>query len=193
MRKLLFAFLLFAFPLFAQTTTTTPPATTTTSSTTLPGWAVQVSAGYSYITNANENNGFFSSIDVPLYHDKSNNFSISGSGSYFSITTPSSYFVGAGPVLHGAWSSPNLLNGQVFEPFAGLDFGVTRSVDSSTGTPTGATKFGFGVKGGLDTILKGNVVWRIFQVEFIHSTLYPGNSVTVSNIGQISTGIGFRF
>lgn len=185
-RITLFAVLAFAVSCFAQAPT--PPVTTT-----LPGYSVQLAAGYSYITNATTNNGFFSTIDVPLYHDKSNAFAISGVGNYFSISNPSSYYVSGGPTAHFQYSKPSLLNGQVFEPFAGVGFGVTRSVSTSTETPSGAMHFGFDIHGGLDTILKGNVSWRIVQVAWIHSTLYPGGSVAVSNIGQVTTGIGIRF
>jgi hypothetical protein len=171
---------------WAQTPTPAPAPT-------LPGYAIQLSAGYSYISNAPTNNGFFSSLDVPMWHDPSNKFAISGSGSYFTMSTPSSYFAGGGPVAHFQYSNKNLLNGQVFQPFVGADFGVTRSIDTSTGLSTGSTHFGVGIKGGLDTVLTGNVSWRVFQVEWIHSTLYPGNSVTISNIGQISTGLNIRF
>ena len=180
----LFAALLLAVCSFGQTT----PAPTE-----LPGYSVQVLAGYSLVTGAGNNNGFFSSVAVPAWHNKSNSLAVQARADYFSINKPSSYYVGGGPEFRYAFAKPTIFNGQVFEPFADVQIGAAETSDPATGNPTGTKHFALKVGGGLDTVLKGNVTWRLFQVDWIHSTIYPGNGIVLSNFAQISTGIGIRF
>jgi len=174
---------------------TTPPSTPAPS-TNLPGWAVQLTGGYSLVAGANTNNGFFSSVAVPVWHSKNNALGVQGRGDYFSVSKPTSYFVGGGPELRGQFSKDTLLNGQVFEPFATVEFGLSKladTTDSAGATISHPTKFAFKIGGGLDTILKGNVTWRLVEVDYIHSSIYPNNGLVVSNFAQVSTGIGIRF
>jgi hypothetical protein len=162
----------------------------------LPGYTVQLTAGYSLLTGAQNNNGFFSSVAVPIktFNNKYS-FSLSGRADYFSIATPSSYVIAGGPEARFQFSKPDLMGGIVFQPFGNVMLGMAKSACPAAGcAPTVDTsgKFAFKIGGGLDVPLKGGVVARLFQVDYIKASIYP-NGLVLSNFAQVTTGLGIRF
>lgn len=161
----------------------------------LPGYQVSLAAGYSLTTGAQNNNGFFSSVGVPLYTFKDKwDVNIAGRGDYFSIATPSTYVITAGPEGRFQFSSASFFNGKVFQPFGNVGFGVAKSNCSATaavcnGNSYAAVKLG----GGLDLVGTPTLTYRLFEFDYIKSTIFPGGSVKLSNFAQVTTGLKINF
>lgn len=163
----------------------------------LPGYTVQLNAGYSSV-QGNSSNGMFASLAVPIWtRNSTNTMTVSARSDWFSITNPSTFVITAGPEFRYQFSRATLLNGIVFQPFANTGIGAARSQCVSTNScPVGADtsshiteKLG----GGLDVIMDTHSTIRIFEVDYIHSRIFPGGHVVMSNFAQVSAGIGFRF
>lgn len=168
----------------------------------LPGYSVSLFAGYSATTGNQTNNGFFSSVAIPVHQfqsafGKQYGMNLAVRGDYFSISKPSTYVLTGGPELRFQISKPDILNGQVLQPFINIGMGGARSqcVSDSSCAPTAdqSTHFAAKVGGGLDIPISAKVNMRIFEIDFIHSTIFPTGNVVVSNFAQISAGIGLKF
>jgi len=154
----------------------------------LPGYQVSLAAGYSLLTGAQNNNGFFSSVAAPLYLlNKKYSVSIAGRGDYFSIATPSSYVVAGGPEFRFQFSSATFFSGRVFQPYANVGGGMAHSSSNSTIYP--AWKVG----GGLDLVGNSTLSYRLLEVDYIHSTIFPSNHVVLQNFAQVMTGLKLSF
>jgi hypothetical protein len=167
--------------------------------TPLPGYNIQISAGYSLLSGAQNNNGMFASVAVPIWTRNSvNTFTVSGRADYFTVTSPSVYVVTAGPEVRYQFSRASILGGMVFQPFGNMGMGTGRSSCVNAGTCTatssaGASHFAFKFGGGLDVPVSSTLTMRVFEVDWIHSTLFPGNSLTLTNVPQVTSGISLRF
>lgn len=174
---------------------TTPPAAPPS----LPGFTVQIMAGYTSLQNVQNANGFFSSLTLPMHTFNSTNFTttVSLRADNFLVSTPSINSVYLGPEFRFQFSQAQLLGGEVFQPFVNAELGVARSSCASTSTcPDGvdaSTHFAQKVGGGLDMPTGNHVTVRLFEYDYMHSTLFPGGHITISNWGQLVTGLGFRF
>jgi hypothetical protein len=157
----------------------------------LPGYQVSLTAGYSLLTGAQSNNGFFSSVAAPLItFNRTNSFTLSGRGDYFSIATPSSYVVSGGPEVRFQFSSAQFFSGKVFQPYGNFGVGIAKS--SCTGCDTSghaAWKIG----GGLDMVGTPTLTYRLFEIDYIHSRIYPNNGVVLNNFAQVMTGLKLTF
>lgn len=157
----------------------------------LPGYQVSLAAGYSLLTGAQNNNGFFSSVGMNMRtFDKTNSFSIAARGDYFSINTPSSYVIAGGPEFRFQFSRASFLSGKVFQPFANVGAGAARSSCSGC---SNAPHFALKIGGGLDMVGSPTVTYRLFEVDYIHSTIFPNNAITLSNFAQVMTGLKLNF
>jgi hypothetical protein len=152
----------------------------------LPGYSVQITGGYSLLTGAQTSNGFFTEAAVPFhtFHD-TNSVTVSGKADYFQVASPASNVIAAGPEVRFQFSKANFINGQVFQPFAHAEFGAARA--------SGDTKTAWVIGGGLDMPDGQSLTWRIFEVDYVHSTLFPNNAVAESNWAQVKTALGIRF
>lgn len=163
----------------------------------LPGYTIQISAGYSNVQGAGAS-GTFQSLAVPIWtRNSTNTVTFSARADNFFVTSPSTYVITAGPEFRSQFSKADLLQGAVFQPFANVGFGAARSscvfaMDCAAGQDV-SSHFAYKMGGGLDMIMSSNTVARLFEVDYIHSTVFPGNHVTFSNFAQITAGIGFRF
>jgi len=189
-RRILLVILLLSFPfsLKAQGTAPTP----------LPGYSVSTFVGYSSLQNAQSSNGMFVSLAVPLKTwDKTWSFNVAGRADNFLLSSPSVNVVTLGPEFRFQFSKPNFMNGQVFQPFGNIGGGMARSscvaaMTCAAGADTtthGALKLG----GGLDMVVSSNITWRLLEYDYIKSTIFPAGHVTVHNLGQFTTAIGFHF
>lgn len=161
----------------------------------LPGYQVSLAAGYSLTTGAQNNNGFFSSVAVPLYTFKNKwDLNIAGRGDYFSIATPSTFVITAGPEGRFQFSSPTFFSGKVFQPFGNVGFGVAKSNCSATAAVCNSASYS-AVKlgGGLDLVGTPTLTYRLFEFDYIRSTIFPGGSVQLSNFAQVTTGLKINF
>ena len=173
----LFAVLALSLAVFAQA----PPS--------LPGYQVSLAAGYSLLSGAQNNNGFFSSVAVPLRTwDKEWSFNLAGRGDYFSIVTPSTYVITAGPEFRFQFSRASFFNGKVFQPFANVGAGAARSSAGS-----GATYSAWKLGAGLDMPQNSTLSWRLFEVDYIHSKIFPNNYTVLSNWAEVETGLKLSF
>lgn len=182
----------FALPVFAQQGGVSQ----------LPGYNISIAGGYAATTGNATNNGFWSSLAVPVHQfqsafGKEYGMNLAIRGDYFTISQPSTYVVTGGPELRFQISKPTLLNGQAFQPFINTGLGAARSQCVSTMTcPAGSdqsTHFAFKFGGGLDIPTNSALSIRIVEVDWIHSTIFPTGSVTISNAAQISTGLSIKF
>lgn len=164
-----------------------------------PGYTISINLGYTSLQNVGNANGFFSSLALPLHTWSSKNLTttVALRADNFLVTKPSVNTVFIGPEFRWQFSQANLLGGEVFQPFINIMGGEARSscaasascgagVDAST---HGAEKAG----GGLDMVTNAHVTVRLFEYDYMHSRLFPGGSLQISNWGQIVTGIGFTF
>lgn len=180
---------------FAQTAPVVPSE--------LPGYSIQIAGGYSATSGNTTNNGFWGSVSVPAYTfqsviAKQYDMALSIRGDYFSLSKPNDYVLTGGPEFRLQFSKPNLMNGQVFQPFANLGFGMARNqcvaaMNCAAGVDQ-TTHAAFKVGAGLDIPVNGTMSLRILELDLIHSSAIPGNgNVVVSNAAQLSAGIGLRF
>lgn len=163
-------------------------------STSLPGWKVSLNAGYSLTQGDTTNNGIFSSAAFALPQPASwKNFGLAMRGDYFTITSPSVYVVDFGPELRATpFSVDGILNGAKFQPFLNLGVGLARSQSSVSDLVT-ASHFAFKIGGGVDMPVSQAVNWRLLEVDYIRSNIFPGGSVVLSNVAQLETGLGISF
>lgn len=168
----------------------------------LPGYNISLGAGYSSTTGNSTNNGFWSSLSVPVYtfggtFGKNWDATISARADYFTVTTPSTYVVTAGPEMRFQFSKPTLLNGIVFQPFGNLGLGAARSqcaaaMDCAAGVDA-TSHFAFKLGGGIDIPMSSSTALRLFEFDYIHSTIFPNGHVVLSNSAQISAGLKWTF
>lgn len=167
--------------------------------TPLPGFTVQIMAGFTSLQNVANANGFFTSLTLPLYTKSATNWTttISARADNFLISSPSINSVYVGPELRFQFSQASLLGGQVFQPFANVMLGEARSSCASTETclpgADATSHFAQKVGGGLDMVTGNHVTLRLFEYDYMHSTLFPGGKIQISNWGQLFTAVGFRF
>lgn len=193
---LLFLVLCLCVPVSLAQTAPVSPAS-------LPGYSVSFSAGYSATSGNSTNNGFWGSVAVPLYTfqslvAKKYDMSLTLRGDYFTLSKPADYILTGGPEFRLQFSKPNLLNGTVFQPFANVGFGIARNecvaAQNCASGVDQTTHGAFKVGGGLDIPVNPTMSIRILELDFIHSSLIPGNgNVVVTNAAQLSAGIGLRF
>lgn len=171
-----------------------------TAPTPLPGYTLQVSAGYSSAQGISASNGIFSTLEAPLYTRPGKyDLTFSARVDWNSLSTPSNYVLAAGPEVRTQFSSARFLNGVVLQPYGDVLLGATRAqcVSSQTCAPGAdvkshfATKFGFGVDMPMGSGTTVATVARLFEVQWIHAS--PFGTITQSNFTQISAGLGFRF
>jgi hypothetical protein len=164
----------------------------------LPGYSVSTFVGYSSLQNANNNNGLFTSLAVPLKTwDSTWSRTLSARADNFLLTTPGVNVVLFGPEVRFQFSKATLFNGEVFQPFGNGMAGAARNNCVATTTCASGvattTKAAYKVGGGLDMVLSPNMTLRLFEYDYINSTIFPGGHVTVHNLSQFTTGIGFHF
>jgi hypothetical protein len=163
-------------------------------SSSLPGWKVSINAGYSLTQGDTTNNGIFSSATFALPQPKSwKDFGLAMRGDYFTITSPAVYVVDFGPEVRATpFSVAGILNGAKFQPFLNAGFGFARS-QASVQSLAAASHFAFKIGGGVDMPVSSTVNWRLLEVDYIRSNIFPGGSVVLSNVAQVETGIGITF
>ena len=167
----------------------------------LPGYTVNITAGYSSLQGATASNAAFSSFAFPIktlyLGTVLGTMSLAARADDFYNTAPGANILLGGVEQRFQFSSAGLFNGAVFQPFVNEMVGATRNGCVATSNcaagVSSATKFAFKFGGGLDMPLSSNVVARLFEVDYIRSTLLPQNHLTVSNFAQVTTGIGFKF
>jgi hypothetical protein len=176
--------------------TPAPPAAPTL----LPGYTLQISAGYSSAQGVQGSNGFFSTLEAPLYTRAGKyDLTFSARADYNSLSTPSNFVLAAGPEVRTQFSSAKFLNGIVLQPYGDVLLGATRAQcvsanDCAVGVDVKshfATKFGFGVDMPVGSGTTVATVARLFEVQWIHAK--PFGTITESNFAQVSAGLGFRF
>lgn len=164
----------------------------------LPGYSVTTFVGYSSLQSSNSGNGFFASLAVPLWTRNADwTWTVSARADNFLIASPSVNVLLAGPEVRYQFSQPTLFNGEVFQPFGNFMAGAARSscvaaTDCAVGQDT-TSHFAYKVGGGLDMVLSANMTARLFEVDYIRSTIFPGGHVTLNNTTQITAAIGFHF
>lgn len=164
-----------------------------------PGYTVSINLGYTSLQNVGNANGFFSSLALPLHTFPATNWTttVALRADNFLIASPSVNTVFLGPEFRFQFSQANLLGGEVFQPFVNAMLGEARSscaASASCGAGVNAsTHFAQKLGGGLDMITSAHVTLRLFEYDYLHSTLFPGGSLQISNWGQLLTGVGFTF
>ena len=164
----------------------------------LPGYSVSLFVGYSVLQNAQNNNGLFSSVAVPLYTKNDVwSWTVSARADNFLLSSPSVVVIMGGPEGRFQFSKATLFNGAVFQPFGNFMLGAARSSCVSTKTcavgQDQTSHVAYKVGGGLDMVLTQNMTARLFEVDYIRSTIFPGGGLTVNNFTQVSAAIGFHF
>ena len=95
------------------------------------------------------------------------------------------------------FAKADLLSGTVFQPFANFGLGVARAQCASSNTcPAGtsaATHFASKLGGGLDIPLNSKLSLRLVEIDWIHSSQFPTGHILISNLAQVSAGIGIKF
>lgn len=181
-----------AFIIFAMLLVPMVKGQTSTAPAPLPGYQVTLTAGYSLVSGAQNSNSAYSSIALPIRtFDKTNSFSISGRGDYFYITNPVSAYVLAGkPEFRFQFSRASFFNGKVFQPFFGPSLGAAKSTCTSCPSKYYAAE---GFYGGLDMVESTSMTWRLIEVDYFHSKLFPNNQTVESNIPAILTALSIKF
>ena len=181
--------LLFAFGVpgaRAQTPAPTPSQ--------LPGWQVSVNAGYSLLQGATSNNGIFSDVEVSLPQPASwKRFSLAMRGDYFTVTSPAVYVIDAGPQVESVpFAIPSFMSGQKFQVFLSAGLGAARS-QATAANLTPQYHLALKLGGGINMPVSSTVTWRLLEVDYIRSRIFPGGSIVMSNMAQLETGIGIHF
>jgi len=166
----------------------------------LPGYSVTVNVGFSTVTG-NTGNGMFASVAVPLKTFNAGKtlgtVALSARADNFAVLDPSVNIILGGPEFRFQFSKPTLFNGAMFQPFVNAGAGVARFAcaaqgNCATGVSTTshvAEKFG----GGLDMVLTSNMTARLFEVDYIRSSILPNGHININNAVQVTAGIGFHF
>ena len=166
----------------------------------LPGYSVTTFVGYTSIQGTTAN-GMFLSLAVPvktLYLNSTlGTMTLSARADNFWNTSPGVNVILAGPEQRFQFSKANLLGGLVFQPFVNEMAGVAReaclaAMNCAAGVST-TSHFAYKVGGGLDMVLTSNMTARLFEVDYIRSSVLPNAHLTLSNAAQITAGIGFHF
>ena len=166
----------------------------------LPGYSVSTFVGYSSVSGTTAS-GMFLSLAAPLktvyLNSTLGTMTVSARADNFWNTTPGVNVILGGPEQRFQFSKATFLNGLVFQPFVNEMAGIARNACVSTTScaagVTTASHFAYKVGGGLDLVLTSNMTARLFEVDYIRSSLLPNGHLTVSNAAQITAGIGFHF
>jgi hypothetical protein len=164
----------------------------------LPGYSVSTFIGYTSLQNAQSNNGMFISLAVPLKTWNTTwSRTLSARADNFILTSPSVNAIFFGPEVRFQFSKPGAFNGAVFQPFGNGMFGEARSSCVAAGTcapgVSTTSRAAYKLGGGLDMVLTSNMTMRLFEVDYLKSTIFPGGHVSVHNMTQFTTSLGFRF
>lgn len=151
------------------------------------GWNVMVNGGYSSVSNAQTNNGFFFSTAIRLSQH------VVARGDVFVVTSPAVTVSLAKPEyrfsashLFKSNATPTVKN---TEFFVNAGIGAAHFTDPAQGTKS---KFAWGVGGGFDVKLSDTVSIRPLDVNYVRSSLLNGGQV-IGNHLQFAAGLGLRF
>jgi hypothetical protein len=163
----------------------------------LGGTSVQLFVGYSLLQNAANSNGAMTSIAVPLKTiNQKYSFTVAARADNFIGQTPAINRVYFGPEFRFQTSS-TAFDGAVFQPFANVMAGAARSscvasmtcAAGSDSTTHGAFKLG----GGLDMVTSTHLTYRIVEIDYERSKLFPNGGIVTQNFASLTTGLMFTF
>lgn len=149
------------------------------------GWNVAVNGGYSSVSNAGTNNGFFFSTELRL----SDHYS--ARGDVFVLTDPSVTVTLAKAQYRFApkFKTSSYALPQNMEFFANVGVGDARYNDPAQGTQS---KFAWGIGGGFDVRISDTVSVRPLDVNYLRSSLIGGGRV-IGNHLNLAASLGLRF
>lgn len=151
------------------------------------GWNVMVNGGYSNVSNASTNNGFFFSTGIRLgqhWAARGDVFVTASPAVTTSLAKPEYRF--SALHLFPNNQSPTVRN---TEFFVNAGIGSSHYTDPAKGSQS---KFAWGVGGGFDVKVSDTVTIRPLDVNYIRSSLLNGGKV-IGNHLQFAAGLGLRF
>lgn len=181
MKTILFVLLLFIFvtPTLAQTPVSKDPLE--------GGWNVSVNGGYSGVSNAQTNNGFFFSTSIRVAQH------FNARGDVFVLTDPAVTVSLVKPEYR--FSALHLFKNAVSPTVRNTEFFINAGLGSahySDPIKGQNSKFAWGLGGGFDVKLTDTVSIRPLDVNYIRSSLIGGGRV-IGNHLQFAAGLGLRF
>jgi hypothetical protein len=151
------------------------------------GWNVMVNGGYSSVSNATTNNGFFFSTGIRLSQH------LVARGDVFVVASPAVTVSLAKPEYR--FSALHLFKRNTTQAVKNTEFFVNAGIGAAHYTDPakgGQSKFAYGFGGGFDVKMSDTITVRPLDVNYVRSTLLNGGKV-IGNHLQFAAGLGLRF
>lgn len=153
------------------------------------GWSVSVSGGYTNVSNAQTNNGYFFSSAVRVaqhWNMRADIFILNSPQVTIAVAGPE-YRLSINHILPQLSGNFPIINNM--ELFANAKLGDAKYTDPAKGSQS---KFAYGVGTGFDIAVSDTVTVRPLDVSYIRSSLLTGG-VVLGNHMQFEAGLGLRF
>jgi opacity protein-like surface antigen len=144
----------------------------------------QIGAGYSSVTGPTDNGTLLTAA-------KQFGSRVWGQAKCFMLASPTGVLMTSigprfRPPLSAVIKPSGYFNSSKWYPFVDANVGAVKD-------PTGATKFAYGVGGGLDYQVASNITILVVEADYMRSKLFPTGSILVTNVATVTSGLKFTF